>query len=48
MVPMCDQDETGYLLRSPERGARLLAAIAWLERGEGYERELIFPEDDDD
>lgn len=45
---MCDQDETEYLLRSPDRGARPLAAIDRLERGEGYEHELIFPEDDDD
>lgn len=45
---MCDHDETEYLLRTPERGARLLAAIESLERGEGEVHGLFYPDDNDD
>ena len=34
------EDETLYLLRSPENARRLLASIAQLEAGQGTEREL--------
>jgi antitoxin YefM len=36
-------EETGRLLASPANAARLLAAMAELDSGEGVERELIAP-----
>ncbi len=35
--------ETEYLLSSPENARRLREGIAELDRGEGVERELIYP-----
>jgi len=35
MNDLPEPDETEYLLRSPKNAARLLAALAWSEAGEG-------------